>query len=102
MDGLAADVDGGEPGGGDDHHFAGHEIADAAQQRGFAGARAPGDEQVAGAFTQLVEGRQEFRRRLDARRPARVCGDRRRLRSLHCRGFGGHERLTKRDAIRMA
>ena len=77
MDGLAADVDGGEPGGRHDHHLVGDEIAQAAQQRGFAGAGAAGDEQVAVALAQIVDGPRGIRTSARRRRARRGCGRRR-------------------------
>ena len=45
------------PVGRHDHHLVGDELAQAAQQRRFAGAGAAGDEQVALALAQVVEPR---------------------------------------------
>ena len=69
MDGLAADVDGGEPGGRQHDHLVGQQVLEAAQQRRLAGAGAAGDEQVALALAQVVVGGQVLRR-WARRRPA--------------------------------
>ena len=64
VDGLAADVDGGKPGGRHDHHLGEDQVAERPEQRRLARAGAPGDEQVAVALAQEVERGQEFRRRV--------------------------------------
>ena len=74
VDGLAADVDRGKAGGRHDHHLGGDHVADGAQQRGFAGAGAAGDEQVAGALAQVIVGGEELRGRLHAGRPSAGAG----------------------------
>ena len=74
MDGLAADVDRGEPRGRHDHHLVGDEIAQAPQQRRFAGAGAPRDEQVTFALAQKVMGGEKFGRGLHAGGPMRRRG----------------------------
>ena len=74
MDGLAADVDGGEAGRRQDHHLVGEQLLEAGQQRRFAGAGAPGDEQVAVTFPQVIVGGLVLARRRDAGRPSTGVG----------------------------
>ena len=49
------------PVGASDHHLVGDQVLEAAQQRRFAGAGAPGDEQVARALAQVVMGGEDTR-----------------------------------------
>ncbi len=69
VDGLAADVDRGEPGGGQDHHLVGDQVLERGQQRRLAGAGTAGDEQMALALLEVGIGGQMLSRRLDAGRP---------------------------------
>ncbi len=75
MNGLAADVDGGEAGRRNDHHLVGDQVPEAPQQRRLAGAGAASDEQVACALAQEGVCREEFAASARRRRATR-CGQR--------------------------